>query len=502
MVKKILFLNPIILYKRWPFPSDFVRFALDVPSVTFAQLAACVPNHECEILDGTVEKIKLKDFVFKIKEKDIIAISVHSGLVSLNAELSLILIKRIKPDIKIVLGGHHPTIYYKEWLEKGADFVIRKEGELTFQELVEAIALDKDLSRIKGISYRIGGKIISNPDRPFIENLDDLPMPRWELINYKKYNSVLINGGFSGSIETSRGCVFKCHFCLVPILWDSKQRFKSVDRVIKELLALKQKGVDKLYFVDDNFGANYERDIILCKEIIKQKLDIQWMCFSRADYIMNHPDLYKIAAQAGLKIVLIGFETMRTSNCSLLKKNYCADLVIEDYIELYKFLKENGIFTMGLFVIGYPGEELNDIKFTLSEFHLVCDYPLMTPFRPAANTKAYDIIKNDLLGDMFYHDSQAKIIKSVNFIITHRNFIVNYCFNPLTFLKMFSRDKLKSSFFRAHYKHLFYNFFNLEVSSLKDIFYILFSSKFGKEFYKRKVVKRYLKKYENFNIDV
>lgn len=480
---------------------DFVRFSLNVPSVTFAQLAACVPKHESEILDGVVQKIRLKEFIKKVKDKDIVAISIHSSIVSLNAELNVRLIKKIKPDIKIIAGGHHPSIYHREWLEKGVDFVIRKEGEITFKELIETIEADGDLSKVEGISYKVGKKIIVNPDRSFIENLDNLPMPRWELINYKRYNSRFMKKGFTGSVETSRGCPFKCHFCLVSRLWNQRQRFKSAERVIEELKSMRRLGINKFYFVDDNFGANYERDITLCKKIIEQKLDIQWMAFSRTDYIKDYPDLYELAAKSGLKLVLTGFETMTTKNISLMNKGYSADMTLEDYKKIYQLFRKNDIFTLGLFVIGYPGEPIEDIKFTLAQHSLVCDYPLMTPFRPARTTKAYELVKDSLLDDMFYHDSQVRTYNSEDFIIPHRNFILKYCLNPATLLKIFNRNGLTSSFFRSLYNYLFHSFCNISFDCMKDFYYILHAPKLGKRFYQEKIVKRYLKKYENIVIN-
>lgn len=497
-MQKILFLNPIKLYKRWPFPSDFVRFFLDFPSLAFIQLASFLPNHECEILDGTVERINIRKFSNIIKSKDIVAISVHSSIISLNAELNLSLIKKIKPEIKVIMGGHHPTIFHKEWLKKGADFIVRNEGEITLQELVEAIDLNKRLEDIRGISYKVEDEIKINPDREFLENIDSLPMPRWELLNYKKYNSSLLNSGFSGAIETSRGCGHKCHFCLVPSFWGEKQRFKSVDTIINELIYLKRLGVNKFYFVDDNFGSNYNRDLDLCKDIIKHKLKIEWMCFSRADYIKNKPELYEVAAKAGMKMVLTGFETMKCSNLQLMNKGYEADMSLNDYIRIFKFLKRNEIFVIGLFVIGYPLESYEDIKFTLAHYHLVCDFPLMTPFRPAKTTEAYKLVENNILGDMFYFDSQVKVVKTIDFISLHRNFVLKLILNPYNFFKVFSKNKVKGSFFKAYFIHLLRNLCDMNFDSLQDLYYILFFSKKSKKLFIDKIVKRYLKKVQYY----
>jgi radical SAM superfamily enzyme YgiQ (UPF0313 family) len=350
---------------------------------------------------------------------------------------------------------------------------------------------------VQGISYKKNGSVIVNPDRPLVDDLDELPMPRWDLLRFKEYGSVLRKKGFSGAIETSRGCLFQCHFCLVPHLWGHRQRFKSVRRVIEELTLLKKSGVTKLYFVDDNFGANRDRDLALCREIVSNRLDIEWMCFSRADYIRDNPDLYETAAKAGLRMVLTGFETMKTENAPLMNKGYSGGMSLQDYRSIYRFLKKNRIFTVGLFVIGYPQESVEDMRYTFLRYYLVCDYPLMTPFRPALPTKAYELAKDKLSGDMFYHDSQVRTLNSSKYIALHREFILRYFLHPGTLHKVFSPDLLTRSFFRAHYRHLVLNLCDANLDSLRDVFYILAASRKGKDFYKQKIVERYLEKYEN-----
>ena len=96
---RILFLNPIPLHVVWPIPTDFVKFlTYNPPSVTFPQLAACVPDHPCELLDGIARHPPLRDFADILRDKDLVAITVPSNLVSLNAELNLRLIRIIAGD--------------------------------------------------------------------------------------------------------------------------------------------------------------------------------------------------------------------------------------------------------------------------------------------------------------------------------------------------------------------------------------------------------------------
>ena len=404
---KVLFLHPIPLHITWPIPIDFVKYLIyNPPSVTFPQLAACVPGHDCRLLDGMVESPNIKEFTAIIKDRDVVAITVPSNLVSLNAELNINLIRRIKPEIKIIVGGLHASVYDQQWLEKGADFVIRKDGEWTFKELVNTIEQRRDFSKIQGLSYIADGKITVNPDRPFIANLDQVPVPRWEIVDYSKYKN-FFKGGYVGTVETSRGCTAECDFCMASEVWNHIQRFKSADRVIEEMRRLKELGVNRLYLTDDNFGADVKRDTEICRRMIQERFNFKWSCFARADYIMGNPEFYELAAQAGLEAVLVGLETLSMKNLSFFNKGYKENTInsLSDYENNYNFLKKNRIFTLGLFVIGHPNEEEGEIKYTLINYKRVCDFPFFTPFRP--ETEKYIVSSGKERKSFFYFNSLA-----------------------------------------------------------------------------------------------
>ena len=381
---RILFLNPIPLHVVWPIPTDFVKFlTYNPPSVTFPQLAACVPDHPCELLDGIARHPPLRDFADILRDKDLVAITVPSNLVSLNAQLNLRLIRRIKPEIKIALGGIHPSIYHREWLAKDADFVVRQDGEETFGELVRALEQGADLSQIPGLSYRQGDELVVNPDRPLIQDLDTLPLPRWDIVDFDQYYN-FYGSGRVGVLETSRGCVAFCDFCMASEVWDHTQRYKSPGRVIEEARQLQRLGVNRVWFTDDNFGEDLDRDTELCERMIDEGLGLRWSCFTRADNVRRHPEFYRLAARAGLESVLVGFETLSMVNLARFNKGYRHNTITkqQDYEAIYQHLRGCGVFTIGLFVIGHPEESPEEIRHTLSLHQRVCDFPFFTPFRP------------------------------------------------------------------------------------------------------------------------
>lgn len=485
---KILFLNPIALHIVWPIPIDFVKYLIyNPPSVTFPQLAACVPEHDCRLLDGMVEKPLIKEFSGIIRDSDVVAITVPSNLVSLNAELNINLIRRIKPQVKIVVGGLHASVYHRHWLEKGADFVVRKDGEWTFKELIRAIEQGNDFSKIQGLSYRINKDIVVNPDRPFIANLDDIPIPRWNIVDYAKYKN-FFKGGYVGIVETSRGCTAGCDFCIASEVWNHTQRFKSADRVVEELRILKKQGINRFYLTDDNFGADIKRDSEICLRMMQENFNFKWSSFARADYIMNNPEFYELAAQAGLECVLVGLETLSLKNLGFLNKGYKENSIstLSDYEKNYNFLKKNRIFSLGLFVIGHPMEKEDDISYTLMNYKRVCDFPFFTPFRP--ETEKYIISSGDAEKKFFYFNSFAvyqdkKKYQRARILVTVGSFL-----RLSNIVKIFLGTCFEKSFFRGLYFGLLKSISNLHKRLPGDILAVIQSPDgFTSEVYERYV---------------
>ncbi|MCK5358740.1 MAG: cobalamin-dependent protein, partial [Elusimicrobiales bacterium] len=199
----VLIMTPSSLYRRWPTTPDTTKMATNAAPVTMPQLAAALPKHNVKIHDGNAYDISLTEYAELLQWADIVAMNIMSSYAALNSELNIRFIKKIKPEIKVILGGHHATFQAQEWLSKGADVVVRREGEITLPEVVDALIEKKDLARVLGISWCLQGDIIHNQDRPFIENLDSLPLPRWDLMNFGKYYLYLRKKGYQACLETS-----------------------------------------------------------------------------------------------------------------------------------------------------------------------------------------------------------------------------------------------------------------------------------------------------------
>ena len=436
----VLIMTPSSLYRRWPTTPDTTKMATNAAPVTMPQLAAALPKHNVKIHDGNAYDISLTEYAELLQWADIVAMNIMSSYAALNSELNIRFIKKIKPEIKVILGGHHATFQAHEWLSKGADVVVRREGEITLPEVVDALIEKKDLARVLGISWNLQGDIIHNQDRPFIENLDSLPLPRWDLMNFGKYYLYLRKKGYQACLETSRGCEQHCAFCQVGPMWKHTHRFKSVERVREEMRLLKSCGVEQLFIVDDNYGSNMDTDrqADIYKMMRKENFNFEWGGFFRHDYISSNHELLKEAAATGLKFACIGFESVEGSDLNSFNKKNSSFKNLDSYAKEYEFLKSLGIISFGFIVIGYPGQNESSAIATLENAHKFCNYPVVTLYKPLPGTAGYIKTKKEglLTKKMFYHDSFTVAIKGTRPILAKYNkFFIRYLMSPSRLVK-------------------------------------------------------------------
>jgi len=181
-------------------------------------------------------------------------------------------------NIPVVLGGSHVTFKPEEALEF-ADYVVRGEGEETVVELLRWLR-DSDHNNvfdIKGLSFRMDGKVHHNPSRPLLRELDTLPYPDLSLIQGSEKIGIV-------PMITSRGCPFDCTFCSVTKMFGRRYRFRSSLKVVEEIENLCQEFPNKsFFFYDDNFTASPQRTKALLREILRRRIRFRWAAQTRAD---------------------------------------------------------------------------------------------------------------------------------------------------------------------------------------------------------------------------
>ncbi len=493
--KNIILMNSLRLAPRFMSTNEFSLVWGPHPLVTLPLLATMVPkNWNIKLLDPIVYNVKLKDFGSLIQKADVVSITCTASSSALNTEMTIKLIRQLRPDIHIVLGGHHSSFYPKEWLEKGASIIVRGEGEYTLKEILESIEKNEGFDKIKGISFISGNKIIHNPDRELMPDLDALPFPRWDLMDFGRYNQFTRRKGLTVGIETTRGCTNKCSFCLVNKMWKGEQRYRSLNKSMEDIKRLYSMGARQLGFVGDGFGNPPDRHMELMKAIQKEKMDIDWMSFMRVDSILKEPRLAKEMAKAGCKAVFIGFESPFQNLLKIWQKGPDGLAKVSTYQKVYELLDKEGILVFGFLIVGHPQEPEGIVPKIFREYQKWCDIPLVNAIQPMKGTLDYeDYEKKDLLAkDMFYHDIRIPSLKGSNrnvhegLSLFGKKIIFEFPFY------MFSAKKTKRQFFRHMYLFLIKKLLETNLAELKDYWLLLNFNKMSPSDLQNAVINRNL----------
>lgn len=259
------------------------------------------------------------------------------------------LARKLNKNVKIIIGGVHSTIMYVQLLKEfEIDYVVLGEGEETIVELLNTLDQGKDISSVKGIAYKANEVIVKNQDRELNTKLDLLPFPKHELFVSSKRKMACI--------LTSRGCPFKCSFCCVHSISRQVYRTRSVDSVVEEIKHIKKKfeNIEVIQIADDTFTLDQKRVIELCKEIIKNNINVKFTCSARIK--PANLEMFEAMEEAGFTDIGFGLETGSKKLLKSIHKN----ITPEDVKETFKTLKKIKGITPNLYLmIGFPGENIN-----------------------------------------------------------------------------------------------------------------------------------------------
>jgi anaerobic magnesium-protoporphyrin IX monomethyl ester cyclase len=270
-------------------------------------------------------------------------------------------LKHLNPEIITIFGGIHATFMPYEPFESGnADFVIKGESELSLIKLLDEIKKDSkaDYSQIKGIVYKSGITIKENSGCEIVENLDSLPFPDYDLLDFEKYNTS-IHFEFPGKsvhLLTSRGCPNDCSFCASPSFYGRRVRFRSPENVLVELKMLVQKyNIRKIHFHDDNFLIEPKRIEKLCRMIIDSKLGLKWVALSDVHSINKNQSILELMRESGCQGIELGVESY--DEFALEELNKKVDHV--SVIKANSLLKAKGIKPLYLLMAYIPGNNID-----------------------------------------------------------------------------------------------------------------------------------------------
>jgi len=311
-----------------------------------------------EILDLGVEQVDLESYLLEFKP-DVLGITATTPTLKQSLHISE-LAKRILPEVKVILGGPHPTVDPEGVLRSGSvDIVVIGEGEETVRELINALSSGSSLVNVAGICYNEDGRPIKNPPRPLIADLDSIAPPARELLKLDRYpNHALALSDPGASVITSRGCPGQCIYCSKHT-FGSRFRARSPDNILDEIeLLVNEYGVKEIQFVDDTLTLDKRRIVELCQGIVKRKLDITWMAPNGIRVGTVDRDTLAWMRKSGCHFLFLGVESGNQNTIEKIKKG----TTLKQVRQTVKLVKEAGIGVGGFFMIGLPGETKEDVE--------------------------------------------------------------------------------------------------------------------------------------------
>jgi radical SAM superfamily enzyme YgiQ (UPF0313 family) len=282
------------------------------------------------------------------------------------------LIRTMHNDIRIVLGGAHPTLMPEQTLRNyKPDAVVMGEGEETMLELVMTWENNGSLDAVKGIAFLKGDSVFFAAPRERITNLDAMPFPAYHLVDLDDYTEwsllkmIFKTRGIDrlpkyASISTSRGCVGDCGYCSSPLIWKKGWTKRGAINVVDEMEMLNKKyNVEFIILTDDIFTVDQGRVISLCNEIIRRELTLLWGFETSVNFVSSQ--LLNAAKQAGCYCILYGIESGSKSILSTISKRIDEDKALR----AFQMTKDAGIVSGAFLMVGNPGENEQSINETI-----------------------------------------------------------------------------------------------------------------------------------------
>ena len=341
------------------------RTSLPKIPMSVVVLASYLREHgfAARILDTRVESYEDLD----LQDVFCVGISSMSGLQLKHSLEVARAIRHADPSLPLIWGGVHPSFFPEQTARsKYVDVVVRGEGEESLLEVVRAIESGGSLERacpelvegIKGITYSMDGRTVSNSDREFMD-LDRLPLPAYDLLALDKYADLVD----TFSYESSRGCPFRCKFCYNQNFHKRRWRAKSTEKVLNELeTIISRYHPGKILFVEDLFPVSRRRTLEIGRGMIERKLGVRWTSYYRADQLSRYSDDdVALLSQSGCDELSIGVESGSPRTLKIIGKDITPEQVI---VSVRKCLKYD-IMPVMSFIIGFPLETPEDMYQTL-----------------------------------------------------------------------------------------------------------------------------------------
>lgn len=320
-------------------------------------------KHEVKLMDCIANDVDVEGLKIAIGEFNpgLIIFNMSTATSSSDVEV----INMMRPLTKAhftVIGNHATSLPEEVLLASGLDSVIRREPELTAQDLVDAVEKGRGLGEVLGISFKDkDGTVVNNEDRPFNENLDDLPFAARHLLDNARYTLPVINEPYT-LIISSRGCPYSCIYCTAHQYYGKKLRLRSAENVVNEMQeCLEKHHIRNFTMWSDTFNQSKKFVMEVCAEIKKRGMEpkIRWMANSRVDHVDS--EVLAEMRSSGCIGVSYGVESGVDEILNNMKKGATA----EQARFAVKITKEAGIEVLAHIIFGLPGDTHETINQTI-----------------------------------------------------------------------------------------------------------------------------------------
>lgn len=319
-------------------------------------------KYEIVTVDGRLETDAVGAVLSNIEGAVCLGVTVLTGAPISDALRISRAVKRARPDLPVVWGGWHPSMFSRECLvEPSVDVTVRGQGEETFAEIVSRLAEGRSLEGCAGCTVRLAdGTIHENPPRPLAQ-VDKFRAHNYELIPVERYFA--LKGKRQLDYISSQGCNFRCAFCSDPFVYGRKWVGLEPMRMAMRLKELWDRyHFDDVNFQDETFFTQRERVRALAERIIESGIKTTWAATMRADQGIRLPDdVWVLCKKSGLRRLLVGVESGSNEVLKRIRK----DIKIEQVYEVAAKMRYHGIAGHFPFIVGFPDESDASIQATL-----------------------------------------------------------------------------------------------------------------------------------------
>ncbi|HUZ75956.1 MAG TPA: radical SAM protein [Chloroflexota bacterium] len=306
--------------------------------------------------------------------------------------------EEIGPDVPIIIGGHHIGLRPADLFVPEVTAIVRGAGETTFQNIVRAWGRNRSLASVRNIWYQDGGRFVANVDPIEISPrfqynapaMNERPHPRRDLVEEFRDDYFFLFYPKVYSVETARGCRYRCSFCSVWQHHHGEYEVESPNRTVSEIASLPSKYVN---FVDDLAFSDIDGANELASELLRLGIDKRYWAQIRADNVWpkdaakrkKHQKVFERLAEAGLDMVLVGLESFDPKELKRVNKGSS----VEQNMRGIEFLRSIGIKIWGAQIV-FPEWDVSDFDKTIAmNRQLGIEVPQFTILTPLPGTPDY-----------------------------------------------------------------------------------------------------------------